>query len=53
MPTISFFSGIAIKKSRTAVRLIRDWIDLHAGELNDNWNRMETGEAYEKIDPLK
>lgn len=38
--------------SRTAVRLIRDWIDLHADELEANWNEMQAGRAFRRIDPL-
>lgn len=38
--------------SRTAVRLIREWIDLHQFELIQNWNNMQQGRAFEKIPPL-
>ncbi len=39
--------------SRTAVRLIREWIDLHQNELEDNWNEMQAGREFRRIDPLK
>lgn len=39
--------------SRTAVRLIREWIDLHQFELMQNWNNMQQGRGFEKIPPLK
>jgi len=38
--------------SRTAVRLIREWIDLHQFELVQNWNNMQQGTGFEKIPPL-
>lgn len=39
--------------SRTAVRLIREWVDLHRVELENNWNEMQAGRAFHKIDPLE
>lgn len=39
--------------SRTAVRLIREWVDLHQPELDENWERMVSGKQFEKIEPLK
>jgi Domain of unknown function (DUF4160) len=38
--------------SRTAVRLIREWIDLHQFELIQNWNNMQQGIGFNKIPPL-
>lgn len=38
--------------SRTAVRLIREWTDLHQGELEANWDEMEAGRGFRRIDPL-
>jgi hypothetical protein len=29
--------------SRTAVRLIREWVDLHRNELEQNWEEMQQG----------
>ena len=39
--------------SRTAVRLIREWVDLHQDELINNWAEMEAGREYQKIEPLR
>jgi len=39
--------------SRTAVRLIREWIDLHQPELEKNWTEMQAGRQFKRIDPLK
>ena len=39
-------------RSRTAVKLIREWVDLHQSELEKNWSNMEKGVGFEKIDPL-
>ncbi|CAN5550219.1 DUF4160 domain-containing protein [soil metagenome] len=38
--------------SRTAVRLIREWVDLHQEELNKNWVEMQEGREFKRIDPL-
>lgn len=39
-------------KSRTAVKLVRDWIDLHTSELEENWNLSQSGEPLKAIAPL-
>lgn len=39
--------------SRTAVRLVKEWILLHAQELDENWNKMEAGEQLNQIQPLE
>lgn len=39
--------------SRTAVRLIREWIDLHQAELEVNWAEMQAGRAFQRIEPLQ
>jgi hypothetical protein len=39
-------------RSRTALRLIREWTLAHAGELEANWNHARAGEALERIAPL-
>ena len=39
-------------KSRTAVKLIREWADVHQAELEANWANMERGSAFSQIDPL-
>ncbi len=39
--------------SKTALRLVRDWIDLHYFELQEDWNLAQTGEALKRIKPLE
>lgn len=39
-------------RSRTAVKLIREWTDLHQAQLEQNWLNMEKGVGFDKIDPL-
>ena len=39
--------------SRTAVRLIREWVDQHQEELAYNWTEMEAGRGFKPIEPLK
>jgi hypothetical protein len=49
------FQGNIIKgdlQSRTAIRLVRDWIDLHVPELDENWKLARSGEAIHTVDPL-
>lgn len=38
--------------SRTALRLVREWIDLHSSELADDWDAAREGRPIKKIDPL-
>jgi hypothetical protein len=38
--------------SRTAVRLIREWADLHPAELAENWEDLQNGRGFRKIPPL-
>ena len=38
--------------SRTAVRLVREWIDLHSNELREDWELTQTGKEIKKIAPL-
>ena len=40
-------------RSRTAVRLIREWAALHRAQIEANWARMKAGEPLEKIEPLE
>ena len=40
-------------RSRTALRLIKEWALSHRAELEANWQRIRTGEPLEKIDPLE
>jgi hypothetical protein len=49
------FCGNVLKgdiKSRTARKLIRDWVDLHAHELMENWELARTDNEIKKISPL-
>ncbi len=39
-------------RSRTAIRLIREWSDLHPEELKQNWDEMQAGKVFKRIDPL-
>jgi hypothetical protein len=39
--------------SRTAVRLIRECVDLHQEQLDHNWTEMEAGREFNKIEPLR
>ena len=38
--------------SRTALRLVREWIDLHAPELQGDWDLARAGRNLNNIDPL-
>jgi hypothetical protein len=38
--------------SRTAVRLIREWVDLHQTELEENRAEMQAGREFHRIEPL-
>ena len=39
--------------SRTALKLVREWIDLHPEELNEDWELAREGMEIKKIEPLK
>lgn len=39
--------------SKTALRLVREWIDLHEAELIEDWNLALSGKEIKKIEPLK
>jgi hypothetical protein len=39
--------------SRTATRLVREWIDLHVNELREDWELAQTGREINKIAPLE
>ena len=39
-------------RSRTALRLIKEWALEHQAELNANWDKARAGEALERIAPL-
>jgi hypothetical protein len=49
------FNGNVLKgdlRSRTALKLVREWIDLRSDELNVNWQLAQTGREVNKIAPL-
>jgi hypothetical protein len=49
------FRGNIIKgdlRSGTALRLVRDWIDLHVDELNENWELARGEKDIKQIAPL-
>ena len=49
------FRGNILKgdlRSRTALRLVRDWIDLRNDYLIENWEKAREGEEINKIPPL-
>lgn len=39
-------------RSRTALRLVREWIDLHVQELEEDWELARAGKETKKIAPL-
>ena len=39
-------------KSRTAIKLAREWIDLHFAELLEDWELAQAGKEIKRIDPL-
>jgi len=50
------FNGNIMKgnmKSKTATRLVREWIDLHLNELEEDWQLARAGKEIKKIDPLE
>lgn len=53
--TVSIDSGeiLAGDLSRSQLRLIQAWVELHRNELATNWHLLVTGEVPGKISPLK
>ena len=50
------FRGNIIKgdlRSRTALRLVREWIDLHPGDLYADWELAQAGHNLKEIEPLR
>jgi len=50
------FSGNILRGtmgSKTAIRLVREWIDLHGSELEADWNHARAGTPLRPIDPLR
>ena len=39
-------------KSKSALRLVRDWIDINTSELENDWILAREGKPLEKIPPL-
>lgn len=39
--------------SRTATKLVREWIDLHVTELEEDWQLACKNQKLKKIEPLK
>ncbi|MGH9897173.1 MAG: DUF4160 domain-containing protein [bacterium] len=39
-------------RSRTALRLIREWAPAHRPELQANWERARSAQPLERIEPL-
>ena len=39
-------------KSRMAVKLVREWIDLRTRELQEDWELAQAGKELKKISPL-
>lgn len=49
------FQGNVIKgnlSSRTATKLVREWIDLHTTELEEDWRLARESKEIRKIEPL-
>ena len=40
-------------RSRTALRLIREWASQHRPALEANWEKMKAGRPLERIEPLQ
>jgi hypothetical protein len=52
---ISIEDGSIIAGSipRTANRLVREWVEIHRSELQDNWERASRPETMQPIEPLQ
>lgn len=49
------FQGNILKgslESKTATKLVREWVDLHRIELEEDWQLAQAGKEIKKIDPL-
>ncbi|MCL4476069.1 MAG: DUF4160 domain-containing protein [Nitrospirae bacterium] len=50
------FNGNIVKgslNSKTATRLVREWIDLHLKELGEDWELARASKEIKKIAPLE
>jgi hypothetical protein len=50
--SIATLEVVAGDLPRRALRLVRQWADMHREELFANWERAQKEEAVERIDPL-
>ncbi len=48
--TLELITGVL---SRRQQRLLEAWAELHQGELMENWERLQSGQAPYKIVPLR
>jgi len=39
--------------SKTATKLVREWVDLHQVELKENWELARLGKEIKNIEPLQ
>ncbi|MGE5838874.1 MAG: DUF4160 domain-containing protein [Deltaproteobacteria bacterium] len=49
------FNGNIIRgalKSKTATKLVREWVDLRLAELEEDWNLARVGKEVKRIEPL-
>lgn len=49
------FQGNILKgslNSKTGTKLVREWVDLHQMELEEDWQLAREGRGIKKIDPL-
>jgi hypothetical protein len=53
--TFTFDSGLLAGRirSKTAVRLIKEWCLAHQGELEANWQKARNAESLDRIAPLE
>ncbi|MCK4840928.1 MAG: DUF4160 domain-containing protein [Methylococcales bacterium] len=50
------FNGNILKgslESKTATKLVRDWVDIHVSELEKDWTLAKASQEINKIEPLK
>ncbi|HEY3121182.1 MAG TPA: hypothetical protein VGL15_11205 [Vicinamibacteria bacterium] len=53
LPTELAPTTAAPPRSKTALRLIKEWTVLHRADLEANWARMKAGHALERVAPLE
>lgn len=51
--TLSETSREGDLRSRTATKLVREWIDMHVIELRSDWELAQAGRELKKIEPLE